>query len=551
MRSKCTRSASHWLVPCAADERSATRLLRFLVVPILLGGCAVGPDFERPKAPSVERYTPEPLPVRTASAAVTGGAAQRFLTGRDIPGEWWQLFHSAPFSALIAEALRANPTLASAEAALRQAHELTLAGKGAFFPTAQAGFNASRNKTAASLTRTPENNSLFFSLYTAQLSVSYVPDVFGHTRRQVEALAAQEERQRFQLEAAYLTLTANLVAAVVTEAALRGQIAATEEIVKIARDSLDILHRQQALGQVAGGDVAAQEAELAQAEASLPPLQKQLAQQRHLIAVLLGRYPSQKPAAEFDLALLQLPQDVPVSLPSRLVEQRPDIRAAEAALHAASAQIGVAAANRLPQIALSAEGGFSATKLSELFIPGASFWTLAGNVAQTVFDAGTLLHSQRAAEAAFDQAAADYRQTVLMAFQNVADALRAIQSDADALKAAAASEAAAAKSLDIVRHQLALGAVNYLALLNAEKTYQQARLALVETQAARFADTAALFQALGGGWWNRGNAVSVSAAEAQDRKGPMAAPGASISLNRHSTGRSARPDARMPAGFPS
>jgi NodT family efflux transporter outer membrane factor (OMF) lipoprotein len=477
---------------------------------LLLAGCAVGPDFARPAAPAVERYTPDPLPGQTAAAPGPAGTAQRLVAGRDIPGEWWTLFRSEPLNALIAEALRANPTLAAAEAALRQAHELTLAGKGAFFPTAQASFSPSRNKTSASLSPTPANDSLYYSLYNAQLSVSYVPDVFGGIRRQVEALLATEEAQRFQLEAAYLTLTANLVAAVVTEAALRGQIAATGEIVRIARDSLGILRRQQALGEVAGGEVAAQEAALAQAEATLPPLQKQLGEQRHLIAVLVGRTPSEQPAAQFDLAALRLPRELPVSLPSRLVEQRPDIRVAEAQLHAASAQVGVATANRLPQITLSAQGGFSATTLSELFVPGAAFWTLAGNVAHTVFDAGTLLHTQRAAEAALDQAAAQYRTTVLTAFQNVADALRALESDADALKASAAAEAAAAKSLAIARRQLALGAVNYLALLNAEQTYQQARLGLVQAEAARFADSAALFQALGGGWWNRGDAKNAA-----------------------------------------
>jgi NodT family efflux transporter outer membrane factor (OMF) lipoprotein len=273
----------------------------------------------------------------------------------------------------------------------------------------QENVGASRNKTAATLSPATASGSLYYSLYNAQLNVSYIPDVFGGTRRQVESLAAQEGAQRFQLEAAYLTLTANLVAAVVTEAALRGQIAATEEIVKIARDSLGILRRQQALRQVAGGDVAAQEAALAQAEATLSPLQKQLGQQRHLIAVLVGRYPSQEPDAHFDLGALQLPQEVPVSLPSRLVEQRPDIRAAEAQLHAASAQIGGVVANRLPQISMTANAGVTATTLGELVTPGAAFWTLAGAVTQTIFEAGTLLHKQRAAEAGFDQAAAQYR----------------------------------------------------------------------------------------------------------------------------------------------
>ncbi len=503
----CSRWASCWL--------------RSLVVPILLAGCAVGPDFERPKAPDVERYTPKPLPVRTASAAVTGGAAQRFLADRGIPGEWWQLFHSAPLNALIDEALKANPTVAAAEAALRQAHELTLAGEGAFYPTIQAGFNASRNRTAASLSPATASGNLYYSLYSAQLSVSYVPDLFGGTRRQVEALAAEEENQRFQVEAAYLTLTANLVAAVVTEASVRGQIAAIEEIIDIQRQSLDILRSQLALGQAAGADVAAQEAALAQAQAALPPLGKLLGQQRHLLAVLIGRLPSEQPNSAFDLDSLHLPENLPVSLPSRLAEQRPDIRAAEAQLHGASAQIGVATANMLPQITLSANGGTTALMIGSLFGPGTAFWTVTANAAQTIFDAGTLLHRKRAAEAAFDQAAAQYKQTVLTAFQNVADVLQALQTDADGLVAAAAAERAAATSLEIARRQLASGAVNYLALLNAQNTYQQARSNLVQAQAARLADTAALFQALGGGWWNRGEPVSMPGGEALDRKGAM------------------------------
>jgi NodT family efflux transporter outer membrane factor (OMF) lipoprotein len=294
---------------------------------------------------------------------------------------------------------------------------------------------------------------------------------------------------------------------------LGGQIAATEEIIGIQRQSLDILRRQQALGHVAGIDVAAQEAALAQAEAILPPLRKQLDQQRHLLAVLIGRFPSDQPSAQFGLASLKLPRELPVSLPARLVEQRPDIRAAEASLHAASAQIGVATANRLPQITLTANAGLTATTLAQLVTPGAAFWGIGASAAQTIFDAGTLLHKQRAAEAAYDEMAAQYKQTVLTAFQNVADALRAVQSDADALKASAAAEAAAKTSLDIARRQLQLGAIHYLALLNAENTYQQALIARVQAEAARYADTAALFQALGGGWWNRSDVAPETQSE--------------------------------------
>ena len=473
-----------------------------------LTGCAVGPDFEQPAAPKVAGYTPEPLPQQTASAGVSGGEAQRFVNDLDIPGQWWTLFHSEALNTLIEQALQNNPTLPAAEAALRQAWENVYAAEGAFFPTAVASFSPTRNKTATGVTFTAGSSGKpWFTLHTAQVVVTYAPDLFGGTRREVESLMATAEFQRFQLEAAYLTLTSNVVAATVQEASLRGQIAANEEIIKVETQALDILHKQLELGQVAGGDVAAVEATLAQAQATLPPLQKQLAAQRDLLTALIGRFPSQEPAEKFELGSLQLPKDLPVSLPSKLVEQRPDIQSAQAQLHAASASIGVAVAAMLPQFTLTANGGTVANQINQLFItPGTAFWTLAGNVAQTVFDAGTLLHKKRAADAAFDETAAMYRNTVITAFQNVADALHAVQSDADTLKAAVAAERAAFKSLEIARHQLQLGAISYLGLLTAENTYQTALLVLVQGQAARYADTAALFQALGGGWWNRADA---------------------------------------------
>jgi NodT family efflux transporter outer membrane factor (OMF) lipoprotein len=478
------------------------------LVLVLLAGCAVGPDFERPSAPDVAGYTPVPLAQQTASSDVAGGETQQFVQGLDIPGQWWTLFHSAALNTLIEEALKNNPTLPAADAALRQARENVYAQQGAFFPTVTAGFSPSRNKTATgALSPASSSGSPFYSLYTGQVAVSYMPDVFGGTRREVESLAATAEFQRFQLEAAYLTLTSNVVAAAVQEASLRGQIAATEEIIKIQTGSLDILRKQFELGQVAGADVAAVEATLAQAQATLPPLQKQLAVQRDLLTALIGRLPSQQPAETFDLASLQLPPDLPVSLPSQLVDQRPDVRSAEAQLHAASAQIGVAIAAQLPQFTLTANAGTASNMINQFITtPGTAFWSVAGNVAQTVFDAGTLLHKKRAADAAFDQAAQMYRSTVITAFQNVADSLHALQFDAETLKAAYAAERAAFKSLEITRRQLQLGAIGYLGLLTAENTYNTALLALVQAQAARYADTAALFQALGGGWWNRTDA---------------------------------------------
>jgi NodT family efflux transporter outer membrane factor (OMF) lipoprotein len=485
-------------------------VIRFIVL-LCLAGCAVGPDFERPAPPEVSGYTPGPLLERTASAGVSGGETQRFVQGLDIPGQWWTLFHSAAINTLIEAALKNNPTLPAAEAALRQAWENVYAEQGAFFPTVVASFSPSRNKTATgALSAASASGNPFYSLYTGQVAVSYSPDVFGGTRRQVESLVATAEFQRFQLEAAYLTLTSNVVAAAVQEASLRGQIAATEEIIRIETEALAILQKQLALGQVAGGDVAAVEATLAQAQATLPPLQKQLALQRDLLTALIGGLPSQEPAEKFELASLQLPQELPVSLPSKLVDQRPDVRAAEAQLHAASAEIGVAIAAMLPQFTLTANAGAASNAISRFFdTPGTAFWSIAGNVAQTVFDAGSLLHKKRAADAAFDQAAEMYRSTVVSAFQNVADSLHALQSDAETLKAAYAAERAAFKSLQIARQQLQLGAIGYLGLLTTENTYDTALLALVQAQAARYADTAALFQALGGGWWNRTDAPAV------------------------------------------
>ena len=485
-------------------QRGLSHVL-LLTIALLPAACAVGPDFERPGAPDVEGYAPGPLSAKTTSADVAGGEEQRFVQSLDIPGQWWTLYRSEPLNALIEQALKNNPTLPAAEAVLRQAWENVYAAEGAFFPTAVASYSPSRNKTATGVVFTSASSGKpWFTLHTAQVVVTYAPDVFGGTRREVESLMASAEFQRFQLEAAYLTLTSNVVAAAVQEASLRGQISATEEIIKIETQALDILRKQLELGQVAGAEVAAVEATLAQAQATLPPLQKQLALQRDLVTALIGRLPSEEPAEKFELASLQLPQELPVSLPSKLVEQRPDIQSAEAQLHAASAQIGVAVAAQLPQFTLTGNAGTTANQIGQLFTtPGTAFWTVAGNVAQTIFDAGTLLHKKRAADAIFDQTAAMYRSTVITAFQNVADALHAVQSDAETLKAAVAAERAAFKSLEIARRQLQLGAISYLGLLTAENTYQTALVALVQARAARYADTAALFQALGGGWWNR------------------------------------------------
>jgi NodT family efflux transporter outer membrane factor (OMF) lipoprotein len=475
---------------------------------LFLAGCAVGPDFEPPAAPDVSGYTAQPLVQQTVAADVEGGEAERFVQDLDIPGQWWALFHSPALTKLVEDAIKRNPSLPAAEAGLRQAWEEVYAEQGAFFPTATVSFSPSRNKTATgAVSPASSSGKPWFTLYTAQLAVSYMPDVFGGTRRQVESLVATAENQRFELEAAYLTVTSNVVAAAVQEASLRGQIAATKEIIRIETESLDILHKQLQLGQVAEADVAAVEATLAQAEATLPPLEKQLAVQRDLLTALLGRFPSQEPSETFELDALQLPLELPVGLLSKLVAQRPHVLAAEAQLHVASASIGVAVAAILPSFTLTPSAGLASNQFDQLFMtPGTAFWSLIGTVTQTVFDAGTLSHKKRAADAAFDQAAEMYRSTVIAAFQNVADSLHTVVSDADTLKATYAAERAAFKSLEITRAQLRLGAIGYLGLLQAENTYDTALLALVQAQAARYADAAALFQALGGGWWNRTDA---------------------------------------------
>ncbi|MDB5671933.1 MAG: efflux transporter, outer rane factor lipoprotein NodT family [Alphaproteobacteria bacterium] len=483
--------------------RSAALLASLMALP--LGGCVVGPDFKPPAAPEVSGYTAAPLPPTTvATPGVAGGEAQRFVSGADIPADWWTLFHSRPLDALIQQALANNPNLKAAQAALLAAHETRLAQHGARLPQVSAGVGITRQRDpSGALAPVPSNNAFLYTLVTPQLSVSYMPDVFGLNRRTVEAAAAQEEASRYQLIATDIALSANVATAAIQEASIEDQIEATHALIDIDRKMLDILRYQKRKGYVGGLDLAAQQSQLAQLEASLPPLAKQLEQQHNLLAVLTGRFPGNVPAEKFTLDSLTLPSELPVSLPSVLVAQRPDVLQAEANMHAASAQVGVATANRLPNITLTANAGSTALAIGQVFGPGTGFWNIGAALLAPIFDGGNLLHQQRAARAAYTQAAEQYRATVLTAFQNVADSLTALDQDARTLKANAASAAAAKATLDLSRLQYRDGYAAYLAVLNAEQGYQQARLALVQAEADRFADSAALFQALGGGWWRR------------------------------------------------
>jgi NodT family efflux transporter outer membrane factor (OMF) lipoprotein len=475
----------------------------FSLVPMVLAACAVGPDFKRPAAPAAADYGTASTPTLTRASDGPGGTAQRFVAELDIPGQWWTLFQSPALTQLVSDGFKANPDVHAAEAALRQAHELYLAQRGSLLPSLQGSAGAARSSLpTATLTPVTVSSEQIYSLYTAQLSLSYALDVFGGTRRSIEAAKAQEQISHFQLEAAYVSLSTNIVLTAVQEASLRGQITATERLLALQRQITQTVRGQLALGTASELDLLNQLASEAQTEATLPPLQKQLGQTRDTLTALLGRLPSEAPAEQFQLQELTLPSDLPASLPSRLVNQRPDVRAAEENMHVASAQVGVALADMLPQFTLSADAGSTALTLGHLFSPYTGFWDLGASLSQSLFQGGALVHRHRAAEAALDQAAAQYRSTVIAACQNVADTLKALQSDADALSADEASDQAARKTLDLAQQQFGLGSISLVALLNAEQTWQQAEINLIQARASRYADTVALFQALGGGWWN-------------------------------------------------
>jgi NodT family efflux transporter outer membrane factor (OMF) lipoprotein len=486
-----------------------------LSAPLVLTACAVGPDYHHPPAPDVASLTPQAL---GSSTVVAGGTAQNFVSGADISGEWWTLFHAPELNSLINTALANNPTLAAAQQTLIEAEENVRAAQGSFLPTLSGSGQAERTRIssaelassgttgAANVTVPP------FALYNATLSISYSPDVFGGVRRQVESLQGQADYQRYELEASYLTLTANVVTAAVNEASYKAQIDAANQIIAVDEKQLAILNQQVILGGVPEADVLSEQATVEQTKATLPPLQAALAQTRNQLADYVGAFPADFHENDFTLAELHLPADLPVSLPSDLVNQRPDIQAAAAQLQTASANVGVATANMLPQISLTADVGHEGLNTASLFTPQTLLWSLVAGVTQPIFEGGTLNAKRLAAVAALRAAGAQYQATVLAAFQNVADALQVLQYDATALQAAEQAEASAKKSLSVTQDQFQLGGQPFTAVLTAQTTYQNAVTARVKAQATRLSDTAALFQALGGGWWHRQD-VSPAAAQ--------------------------------------
>jgi NodT family efflux transporter outer membrane factor (OMF) lipoprotein len=474
-----------------------------------LGGCAVGPDFHRPSPPETDQYTAQPLAEASAqttpaqaplgSPADAAIAQQVFIPGQNPAQNWWHGFGSSEIDALIEQALKANPTVQAAEATLRQARENVAAQRGAFYPDLQAAGSASKNRNAVQvLSPTLASGAAIFELYTPQLTVSFVPDLFGANRRQVESLQALQEASRYEYDAAYLTLVTNVLSAAIQEAGLRAQIQATEQVITLERESLEVARRELDLGAIAEADVLAQDAALAQIEATLPPLRKSFDQQHDQLAVLTGQLPGNAPPSRLELDELTLPIEIPIGVPSQLVDRRPDVRAAEAQLHAASAEVGVAIANMLPQITLSGAIGNVASQTGELFSNFSEFWTFGASLSQTLFQGGTLYHRERAARAGLDIAGAQYRLAVLTAFQDVADALRALAADGDSVRTEERAYALSQASLAIVRQQYGLGAVSYLALLNAEQSFQQAVVGRAQARMNRYVDTAALYLALGG-----------------------------------------------------
>jgi len=462
---------------------------------ILLAGCAAGPDFIAPSAPDAASYSGDALPEATPDGQ------QTLVVGKDIPSAWWELFHSEAVNKLVEKAVQSNPDIAAAKASLKAAEENLYISETAFVPTVKGTATSLRQQTssASSGGMAP---GMTYSLHNASVGVSYYLDVWGGVRRDVEMKQAKADLARYELEAAHLALTSNVVTAAVREASLREQIAATKEIISDQKKILEIFDAKFQAGAVAKSDVLAQKAALAEATAMLPPLEKQLAATRHALAAMLGQMPSEK-LEELRLDKIELPKEIPLSLPSKLVEQRPDVKAAESNMHAASAAIGVVQAARLPSIILSADIGSVANAISKLFTPGGGFWSLGGAASQTLFDAGALAAQEDAARDAFDAAAAQYRKAVLAAFQNVADALHALQSDVETLTAKAESASAAKEAFDLAQARFDAGATGGFELLEASKAKRQADAALVQARAARYADTAALLAALGGGWWNR------------------------------------------------
>lgn len=487
------------------------KIVFIVLISASLIGCKVGPNYKPPESPTTKRYTALPLPQETVgiASAEDAGKQQAYRVGKDISGEWWKMFHSTQLNQLITEGINNSPNVAAAKAALKQSQELLREQIGnSYYPAVNLQLAAERSQISG-LSFGSTTTTSIFGVYTAGAQASYILDVFGGQRRLVESVAAQVDYARYELLAAYLSLTSNIATNYISVASLQAQITTTKKLIQEQTQILSIVSQQLAVGSTSEQNVITQQTQLAQTIATLPPLERSLAATRHALAILVGKLPSELKPSEFSLDTLTLPQELPVSLPSKLVEQRPDIQASSALLHAASAQIGVATANMLPQFTIPATIGWISQTIPTLFTPSSYIWNYALQIAQPVFHGGALIAARRAAIAAFQESLAQYRQTVLQAFKDVSDALRFIQTDAEELKAQQTALIFSRSNLTITEDRFKVGGENYLDVLNAQKQYQTILLNQIKARAARFSDTAVLFQSLGGGWWN--NAFSTAA----------------------------------------
>jgi NodT family efflux transporter outer membrane factor (OMF) lipoprotein len=465
-----------------------------------LASCAVGPNFHQPKPPDTSGYlhaSSDTAPVRAEAQDV-----QNVSPGGELAGEWWQLFHSPQLDEVVRTSIAASPTLVAANATLAQAREEVTVARAAFLPGVTAAAGAQRSGGGAVRAPVTGGTSGTGNLYSIGLSTSYSPDIFGGTRRAVEQQQALADYQRNQLAAAYLTLTGSVVNEVLIIASTRLQITTAEDLIASDRKNLALTQREFDVGIVPRSDVLTADSQLAADLTQLPSLHKQLDQAYDALAVLAGRPPSEWQVQPFDIEEFTLPRDIPLSLPARLVRQRPDVLAAEMQLHAASAAIGVAVAQEFPDISLSASITREALKAADLFHQFNTPWTAGGSLTQPIFKGGALRAQVRAARDTFKAEAATYQAVVLEALGQVADDLWALQYDAQILTVDRHSMDVASEALKLQQKSYSVGTTTVLNLIAAERAYAQARLSYVSARVQQFTDSASLLTALGGGWWN-------------------------------------------------
>jgi NodT family efflux transporter outer membrane factor (OMF) lipoprotein len=502
------RPKSH--APHGAQAGIATTLC------LLLASCAVGPDFQRPAAPEVADYTSGNLPASTVDA---DGQPQNFVRDAGLPSDWWRMFGSPEIDEMVNRSMLGNPTVAAAEASLRQSQDNLRAGYGVFFPQIDLGASGARQLSAPALQGSSIPGSIF-NIVTLTGSITYALDLFGGQRRAVEGLRARRDYARYETSAARLALQANVVETAIARAAYASQIESTEHMLQLEDMQLRQVQAQVDSGVLGYASVLAVRSQMSQTEAQLAQLHLKFDQAGHLLVNLQGEFPARLALPDIDFECIALPRDLPVSLPSDLVRRRPDILASEAAMHSASADIGVAAAAMFPSISLTGNAGAAGTSLHDLPGDNGKFWSAGAGISVPVFRGGSLWFGRKAAIDAYEGAAANYRQTVLGAFTDVANALKALEHDAETVKAQGILRDNAQETVDLLFANYNAGLVPYMDILTAEIQLEQANIAYVSAAAQRHQDTVALFSALGGGWWAKPDSATDASALQVSRSAP-------------------------------